>query len=317
VSLLAVGIVLASALLHATWNVLLSRVPRGHDTTAVGLAIGFVAWTPVALWRWQLDPGVWPYVLGSAALELTYFVLLVVAYARAPAHAVYPVARGLGPALLLPVVAITGSGIPALAGIGVLAISGGVLLTAWGAEKDRDPRNEDRERIGPRSSVADRKAVMAAVPVAVCIAAYTFLDGHGVRHADPATYLWLTMVPVVAALLITRLILGRLAPPRIRPPGRWTALRIESMAPLREQLRPSTVVFGLGTYAAYGLTLLALSLVPPVQIPAVAALRETSILFVLALSWLTARRAATKAPGVVTAAGAVLVFGGVAVLALS
>jgi hypothetical protein len=55
VSLLAVGIVLASALLHATWNVLLSRVPKGHDTTAVGLAIGFVAWTPVALWRWQLD----------------------------------------------------------------------------------------------------------------------------------------------------------------------------------------------------------------------------------------------------------------------
>ena len=48
-----------------------------------------------------------------------------------------------------------------------------------------------------------------------------------------------------------------------------------------------------------------------------AALRETSILFVLALSWLTARRAATKAPGAATAAGAVLVFGGVAVLALS
>ena len=89
------------------------------------------------------------------------------------------------------------------------------------------------------------------------------------------------------------------------------------MAPLREQLRPSTVVFGLGTFAAYGLTLLALSLVPVAQIPAVAALRETSILFVLALSWLTARRAATKAPGAATAAGAVLVFGGVAVLALS
>ena len=297
-SLLAVGIVLASALLHATWNVLLSRVPRGHDTTAVGLAIGFVAWTPVALWRWQLDPGVWPYVLGSAALELTYFVLLIVAYARAPAHAVYPVARGLGPALLLPVVAIAGGGIPALAGIGVLAISGGVLLTAWGVEKDRDPRNEDRERIGRRSTVADRKAVMAAVPVAACIAAYTFVDGHGVRHADPATYLWLTMLPIVPVLLITRLIVSG---PRA----------------LREQLRPSTVVFGLGTYAAYGLTLLALSLVPAVQIPAVAALRETSILFVLALSWLTARRAATKAPGVVTAAGAVLVFGGVAVLALS
>ena len=216
--------------------------------------------------------------MGSAALELTYFVLLIFAYARAPAHAVYPVARGLGPALLLPVVAVAGSGVPTLAGVGVLAISAGVLLTAWGE--------------------ADRKAVLAAIPVAVCIAAYTFLDGHGVRHADPATYLWLTMAPVVLALLITRLVIG-------------------GVRPLRAQLRPSTVVFGLGTFAAYGLTLLALSLVPVAQIPAVAALRETSILFVLALSWLTARRAATKAPGAATAAGAVLVFGGVAVLALS
>jgi hypothetical protein len=298
VSLLAVGIVLTSALLHATWNVVLSRVPRGHDTTAVGLAIGLVAWTPVALWRWQLDPGVWPYVLGSAALELIYFVMLTVAYARAPAHAVYPVARGLGPALLLPVVAVAGGGVPALAGIGVLAVSAGVLLTAWGesAEKDRDPRNEDLQRFGSRR--IDRRSVAAAVPVAVCIAAYTYLDGHGVHHADPATYLWLTMLPVVPALLVTRLIVG-------------------GAGPLREQLRPSTVVFGLGTYAAYGLTLLALSLVTPAQIPAVAALRETSILFVLALSWLAARRTAAKSPGAVTAAGAVLVFGGVAVLALS
>ena len=275
---LALGIVLASALLHATWNVLLSRVPRGLDTTAVGLAIGLVAWTPVALSRWRLDSGVWPYVVGSAALELIYFVLLTVAYSRAPAHAVYPVARGLGPALLLPVVAVAGGGLPAYAGVGVLAISAGVLLTAWGE--------------------ADRRAVTVAVPVAVCIAAYTFLDGHGVRHADPATYLWLTMAPVVLGLLITRLVIG-------------------GLGPLREQLRPSTVVVGLGTFAAYGLTLLALSLVTTAQIPAVAALRETSILFVLALSWLTARRTVAKSPGAATAVGAVLVFGGVAVLALS
>jgi hypothetical protein len=90
------------------------------------------------------------------------------------------------------VVAVAGGGVPTLAGVGVLAISAGVLLTAWGE--------------------ADRKAVLAAIPVAVCIAAYTFLDGHGVRHADPATYLWLTMAPVALALLVTRLVIGGVRP---------------------------------------------------------------------------------------------------------
>ena len=60
-------------------------------------------------------------------------------------------------------------------------------------------------------------------------------------------------------------------------------------ASLRPQLRGATVVLGLGVFAAYGLTLVALSLVSVSQVPAIAALRESSILFVLALSWLTAQ----------------------------
>src|SRR2546423_15239733 len=84
---LALALVLGSALLHATWNVLLSRAPRGLDTTAVATALGLVAWTPLALARWRVDRGVWPYLLGSAAFELVYFAPLNLAYARAPADA--------------------------------------------------------------------------------------------------------------------------------------------------------------------------------------------------------------------------------------
>jgi drug/metabolite transporter (DMT)-like permease len=269
---LAVVIVLGSALLHATWNLLLSRAPKGPDVTAVALALGLVAWTPVALSRWRVDAGVWPYVLASAAFELAYFAALNAAYARAPAHAVYPVARGLAPALLLPVAAL--AGFSWWSAIGVLTITAGVLLTARGA--------------------ADRRAVAFAVPVAGCIAAYTFIDAHGLRHADPAAYLWLTMAPVVAVLVITR--------PR--------AFR-------RAQLRWSTLVTGLGVFAAYGLTLVALALVDISQVPAVAALRESSILFVLGLSYLTHKSTVDgRRPGPAAAAGATLVFAGVILLAL-
>src|SRR5262245_6538913 len=115
--LVAMVAVLSSAFVHAAWNVGLSRAPRGHDTTAVALTIGLLAWTPLALARWRVEAEVWPYVLASAAFELAYFAALNAAYARAPAHAVYPVARGLAPALLLPVAAAGGAQVPAIAGV--------------------------------------------------------------------------------------------------------------------------------------------------------------------------------------------------------
>jgi len=181
---LALALVLGSAMLHASWNVLLARVPRGLDTTTVAITLGLIAWSPLALIRWRVDAGVWPYVLLSAAFELAYFAALNAAYARAPAHATYPVARGLSPVLLLAATVAAGARLSAWAAVAVVVISAGVLLTTVGA--------------------ADRRAVAYAVPVAVCIAGYTLVDSRGLRHADPATYLWLSMIPVVAVLLIVR-----------------------------------------------------------------------------------------------------------------
>jgi hypothetical protein len=207
---LVLVLVLASAMLHAWWNVLLARVPRGHDTTAVGLTLGLIAWAPLALARWRVDDGVWPYVLLSAALELAYFAALNLAYAKAPAHATYPVARGLAPVLLLPAAVFTGTRVPAWAGLAVAAISAGILLTTRGT--------------------VDRRALGYAVPVAACIAGYTFVDSRGVGHADPATYLWLVMIPVTVVMLMTRMVIGR------------------GTAALRTELRPATFVMGFGVF---------------------------------------------------------------------
>ncbi len=274
------ALVLASAVVHAMWNVLLGRAPRGPDTTAVATALGLLAWTPLALVRWRIDGGVWPYVALSAAFQLAYFVTLTVAYAHAPPHATYPVARGLAPVLLLATGLVTGGRVPALAALAVGAISAGILLTAWGT--------------------VDRRALGYAVPVAASIAAYTLVDARGLHHADPAPYLWLCMLPVATTLVLARVVTGR------------------GLRSVRAAVRPATIAVGIGVFGAYGLTLAALARATPAQVPAVAAVRETGILFVIGLSWLLDRAGTGgRRPTVVTAFGGVLVFGGVVVLAIS
>ncbi|MGK5681399.1 hypothetical protein [Actinoplanes sp. URMC 104] len=269
---LALTLVLASALLHALCNVLLGRLaPEGFDGAIAGNALGLLALTPLALARWRVEDAAWGWVAVSACLSVTYFLLLNVAYARTPVHAAYPVARGLAPVLLLAVALAAGDEVPAWAAPGVLVVSAGVLLTASGAT---------------------RRSVAAAAPVAVSLACYTYVASLGLRHADPATYLWLSMAPLVVVSTAVRL--------ATRP------------AALRAQVRPATFVIGLGSVGAHVLTLAALALVAAAQVPAVAALRETGILFVVALSWLTGGR-----PSASAFAGSALVFAGVAVLALA
>src|SRR4051812_50154373 len=67
-----------------------------------------------------------PWIIASSGLELAYFALLALAYARAEMSAVYPLARGSAPVLVL-----VGSVI-ALAGSPSVAQVLGVLLVAVG-----------------------------------------------------------------------------------------------------------------------------------------------------------------------------------------
>ncbi|MCO8275941.1 hypothetical protein M1L60_35725 [Actinoplanes sp. TRM 88003] len=262
---LALGLVLSSALLHALWNVLLAGAPKGFEVTIAANTFGFIAWTPLALTRWRVDDAAWGYLAVSACFSVTYFLLLNVAYARAPVHAAYPVARGLAPVLVL-LLTLPSTGLPAWSGLGVLVISGGILLTASGA---------------------NRRSVLAAAPVAVSLTCYTYVASLGLRHADPAPYFWLTMAPLVVVTALAR--------PRA----------------VRDNLRPVTLVIGLGSFAAHGLALAAIALVAAAEVPAIAALRETGILFVIAMAALSDHKPTAR-----TAVGAALIFAGVAVLAL-
>ena len=127
--------------------------------------------------------------------------------------------------------------------------------------------------------------------VASCIAAYTLVDKHGVEHADPIVYLELGMVPAtlgyVGYLLATRRGADR----------------------LRAAARPLPALAGVLSFAAYALVLAALL---RASAASVAAVRETSVLIAAFL----AAPLLGERVGPARLAGAALVVGGVALIAL-
>ena len=171
----ALGLALAAAGLHALWNLLLARERDTEATTAVSLLVFVVALVPLAAATWHVEGTAVPYILGSAALELTYIALLAAAYRCFELSLVYPLARGLAPVLALVIVVAALGASPSAGEIaGVVAVAAGILLV-------RGVR-----RTGRGSALA--------VAIAAAIAGYTVIDRYGIRHANAAPYLLLVML---------------------------------------------------------------------------------------------------------------------------
>jgi drug/metabolite transporter (DMT)-like permease len=208
------------------------------------MVVGCLAFAPVAALAWRVEPDAVPYVLASAALELAYFALLALAYSRADLSAVYPVARGSAPVLVLVVsVAALGASLAAGAVAGVLLVAAGVLLVRG---------------LAPEGG---SRAVLLGLGVGACIAGYTLVDNEGLRHAGPLPYLELVLV--APALAYSAVVARR-----------------GGAARLRAELSLATAAAGVAMFGAYALTLGALRLAPAAP---VAAVRETSIVIAVAL----------------------------------
>ena len=268
-SVTAVVVTLAAAAVHALWNQLLAHSDRIHLRTAVGMVVGAVAFLPVALVDWRIEPVAWVFAAVSAALELAYFVLLATAYARAPLGVVYPVARGSAPVLVLLVSALVlGRPVSLLGVAGILLVVAGVVVIRGVGEAVR-PRD-----------------LGLALGVGACIAGYTVVDAPGLRHASPVADI--EVVLTASALHLTA-----------------ATVRGTGVGAVRAVLDRRTAVAGLGIVGAYGLVLVALTMAPA---PAVAAVRETSVVLVVALLAVTGKERVTRRQ----VAGAVAVCAGIA-----
>ncbi|MGZ4258196.1 MAG: EamA family transporter [Gaiellaceae bacterium] len=264
----ALALALGAAVLHAAWNLLLARERDTEAALAVALlALVATIALPAAL-TWRVDGAAVPYIVGSAALELVYVALLAAAYRRWELSLVYPVARGLAPALALVLAAAVGAARPSpLGAAGVLVVAVGVLLV--------------------RGARGDLHGLLFGVVIAGVIAGYTVVDRYGIQHAAAGPYLLLVML---GPALAYPLAVGR--------------RRVRAAA------SPATFAVGAASASAYLLALLALRLA---SAPAVAAVRETSVVIatVFAAVFLHERVSPARL------GGAVLVAAGVALLAFS
>ena len=228
---------------------------------------------PAAL-TWDVDSAAVPYIVASGLLELAYFALLAAAYTRADYTFVYPIARGVAPVLVLVISVLfldAKVGLPAA--LGVLAVTAGVLLVR-----------------GLRGSGADPAALAFALGVGACIAGYTLVDDHGVRHAGAISYFECILVLVAV-------------------PYVGTIARRRGVAPLIAAVDRRSLPAGGAMVAAYVLVLAALE---RAEAAPVAALRETSVVMAAAGAAIAGREKVPPA----RIAGAVLVVAGIAAIAL-
>jgi drug/metabolite transporter (DMT)-like permease len=241
------GIVLLAAALHASWNAIVKGAGDKILTTVlVTASASMLAAATLPLLR-QPDPASWPFILASVLLQVVYFVLVARTYDVADMSQTYPLMRGTAP-LLVAMVSVLWLGAHLAAGmcVGIAVICLGILGMA--AEVRRN-----------------RQGLALALLNAVIIAAYTLIDGVGVRRSGaPASYtLWIFLL---AGIPLTTWVIGT---------------RTSSMIDYARRNWYFGVIGGAGTVASYGLALWAMTLAP---IAVVAALRETSILFGVVIS---------------------------------
>jgi len=279
-------LVLLAAFGHASWNAL---VKSGHDPlvtqTYVICVPGFLC--GLALFFVPLpDPASWIFILLSAVVHQFYYFLLLTAYRHGDLSQVYPIARGSAPALVaLSAWIFAGEALTMVQGAGLTVVCLGIVsfsraLPLPGRKKDR--------RDG------EVKGIVFALLTAATIAAYSVIDGLGVRASGSALgYIsWLFFfeaVPLAAVAIWARR--GR--------------LRAAFGAQMRRGIAGG-IVAGL----SYGVVIWAMGVAPLAH---VVALRETSVI----IAALIGTRLLAEPFGTSRAAAAIMVVAGTALLHLS
>jgi drug/metabolite transporter (DMT)-like permease len=187
----AVVLVLIAALCHASWNLLVRKSPVPELTNWFMVFLGTFIALPFAVYliidRAPSSTG-WIFIAGTVILHIGYFFTLGRAYKHGDLSVVYPIARGLGLALI-PVfgILVLGEHVSVQAGAGIVAIFLGVIVI--GATSSGGLRVWLR----PRSMLADR-GVLFAVVTGLLIASYSNWDKRGVEYVQPVLYMFMVQL---------------------------------------------------------------------------------------------------------------------------
>jgi len=242
--------VIVAAALHAAWNALAKSGGDKH----LSMAAVVLGHAPPALVLLPLVPlpaaASLPFLAGSVILHFGYQILLLNSYRIGDLTQVYPIVRGSAP-LLVAAVSILFLGVALSLGeiVAVTVIATGIV--SLGLVRRRD-------------GLRNPAAAALALGTGCFIAGYSLVDGTGARLAGTALgfYAWLASSNALVFALFLRL----------SRPGLLRQI---------PALASRTFVFGgSASFLAYALVVWAFTQAP---IALVTALRETSIVFALAI----------------------------------
>jgi drug/metabolite transporter (DMT)-like permease len=235
-------LVLLAAFMHAGWNALLrGGADRAQSMAIMNATLGIAGLVLLAV-AGLPAPASWIYVAASGVLHWIYVALLVVTYRSGDLGETYPVARGSSPALVaLGGSLFAGEWMNLLGTVGIGLVCAGIFMLA--AAKGR----------------LHAMNLPWALATGVSIAAYTVVDGIGVRASGN----WLGYTAAIFASFIV-VPLWFLA--------KWGKAFFNASA----NEIGKAVGGGLISIAAYGAIIWAMQASP---MGAVSALRETSVVF--------------------------------------
>ena len=265
---LVIGLLLAAALMHATWNALL-KADTGDRLATFGIIMltGSIVSLPFVFFLPFPPKTAWLWMLASVIIHNFYYFFLLKAYATGDLSHTYPIARGLGP-LLVAIFSgrLLGEYLRFQDGVGVALVSLAILALAAPQR-----RLAGGEMLSTALRGRHRRATIYAVLTGITIAGYLFSDGLGVRASGPSfehkmSYIaWLNVCEgpwlICVALYLRPLSVAAFL--RKGPRGWWRGAAGGAVATL-----------------GYAIAIWALAAGP---IAHVAAVRESSVLFAAAM----------------------------------
>jgi drug/metabolite transporter (DMT)-like permease len=280
--ILAIALLLTSAVFHALWNLILKKSPEKFVAMGWQALIGGILSLFVLFFTGLPPRSMWLFAVISMALEALYFILLSFAYRDHDFSLVYPVARGAAPALVVLWSFIFLHEIPSAGGfIGIATIICGLVIIGL------------TSFFQPHNGKPQFKGIAIALLIALVISAYTLIDGFAVKHG-PALPYGLTMFMLV---------------PTLTTP---VVLRNYGLGNFNEAMRKQParlILIGLLGVVAYLFALFAYSLAP---VNYSEAIREVSVVLGAFAGW----QFLGEKLGKIRVIGAAIIFAGIVLIAV-
>jgi len=277
----AIGLLLVSAALHTTWNLLLKGGGEKYITSWWAMLIGSLLFLPVLLFTGLPARSTWVLLVISAFVEAAYFIVLAYAYDDADFSLVYPLARGAAPALIAVWSVLflrehlTAGGIT-----GLVIIIGGLLIVGGSGSFHLNGKPHWR-------------GILPALLVALCISIYTVIDGAAVKMTSPLAYA--ALIYFVCSLYMTPFVVRR-----------------HGLGQLKQEFKANgwrLLAIGVLIQGAYFLALLAYSVA---HVSYSGAIREVGVVMGAIAGW----QFLGEKFGAARVIGATVIFAGILIIAL-